>query len=243
MSLCRYCHSDAVVGDDAIAPCQCRGELEAVHRDCLATWLTSQPGRISCELCHAPYACKWTWSTKMLWLRVFCEELADPALRKALSSACRCPHICECFGFGGWARHMSRMVVLVPTLAACAWLGLQALGAPGTQLEFLTCVELFSVIFELYALVMINRFTVPPQFWQRMPHEYHGKIAVFLDVVFAALYVLLVRSVPSMGRGSRAAAIGMYALACAEGLHWAWVVAVSMDRATWACFRVQLRDQ
>lgn len=50
---CRYCYEDRA-DETLIAPCRCKGTLEAIHESCLVQWLMQQ--NISkCEICHYQY--------------------------------------------------------------------------------------------------------------------------------------------------------------------------------------------
>lgn len=56
-------------GDELIAPCECRGTMRFVHRDCLNQWRTASPRSDSftrCEQCFAPYEFKSTWITSLI---------------------------------------------------------------------------------------------------------------------------------------------------------------------------------
>lgn len=57
------------VEDELIAPCECRGTMRFVHRDCLNQWRTASPRSDSftrCEQCFSSYAFKNTWITSLL---------------------------------------------------------------------------------------------------------------------------------------------------------------------------------
>ena len=55
--------------DELIAPCECRGTMRYVHRECLNQWRTASPRSDSftrCEQCFASYHFKNTWITSIL---------------------------------------------------------------------------------------------------------------------------------------------------------------------------------
>jgi len=54
--VCRNCHDDQ--GDDFIAPCNCSGSIQWVHRKCLDEWRSVSPNPQSfyrCDVCHYAY--------------------------------------------------------------------------------------------------------------------------------------------------------------------------------------------
>merc|ERR1711892_7565 len=61
--LCRICHSNSGIDSketrpgDLITPCNCKGTLELVHRNCLDRWLRTADTK-SCELCHYRFKMK-----------------------------------------------------------------------------------------------------------------------------------------------------------------------------------------
>jgi hypothetical protein len=42
---------------DVLRPCQCKGSMSLVHRQCLTIWLKQSPNR--CNLCATPYQYGW----------------------------------------------------------------------------------------------------------------------------------------------------------------------------------------
>lgn len=64
----RTCSTDCD-DDELIAPCECRGTMRYVHRDCLNQWRSASPRSDSftrCEQCFASYKFKNTWITALL---------------------------------------------------------------------------------------------------------------------------------------------------------------------------------
>lgn len=59
MYTCRFCLVDELVSDGMFRPCQCRGSVEWVHRQCLATYRQTvgsrHRGYDACTLCGARY--------------------------------------------------------------------------------------------------------------------------------------------------------------------------------------------
>lgn len=62
VSFCRICHqddSDSPRQDPLISPCDCRGSMRYVHKECLAVWRQvckgKERGSIKCEACGAEY--------------------------------------------------------------------------------------------------------------------------------------------------------------------------------------------
>lgn len=57
------------IEDELIAPCECRGTMRYVHRECLNQWRTASPRSDSftrCEQCFASYTFRNTWMTSIL---------------------------------------------------------------------------------------------------------------------------------------------------------------------------------
>lgn len=55
--------------EELIAPCECRGTMRFVHRECLNQWRTASPRSDSftrCEQCFASYTFSNTWMTSIL---------------------------------------------------------------------------------------------------------------------------------------------------------------------------------
>lgn len=60
---------DDDIDDELIAPCECRGTMRYVHRECLNQWRTASPRSDSftrCEQCFASYNFRNTWMTSIL---------------------------------------------------------------------------------------------------------------------------------------------------------------------------------
>ena len=54
MDVCRICYIEADKNNPLMAPCECKGSVQYIHKRCLYTWVRIS-SRNDCELCKTPF--------------------------------------------------------------------------------------------------------------------------------------------------------------------------------------------